>query len=125
MKTASPRHSHVEHQTSRAIWRIGLEKIGNRRKLPGLHADRAQETRNRIAKLAIVIDEQDTWDQRSARIRSFAGRSIVIDDTKWRFARHCHLQVFWISSCLPARLERSCRRAITQTGDQRMPPRGI
>jgi hypothetical protein len=36
LKTASPGHSYVEHQASRTIRRIGLEKIGNRRKLSGM-----------------------------------------------------------------------------------------
>jgi hypothetical protein len=61
LKTAPPRHSHVEYQASRALRRIGLEKIGNRRKLPGMQPDRPQEPRDRIAKLGIVIDKQDTW----------------------------------------------------------------
>src|ERR1700730_12934430 len=60
LKTASPRHSHVKHQASGALRRIGLEKIVNRRKLPGMQANRPQETRNRVAKLGIVIDDQDT-----------------------------------------------------------------
>src|SRR5215469_17704784 len=33
LKTASPRHSHVEHEASRAVRRRSIEKIGNRRKL--------------------------------------------------------------------------------------------
>lgn len=36
LKTASPRHSHVEHQASGALRQIGLEKIVNRRKLPSM-----------------------------------------------------------------------------------------
>ena len=60
LETALPRQSHVEHQAAGAVRRISLEKIGNRRKLPGLQADRPQETRNRVAKLGIVIDDQDT-----------------------------------------------------------------
>src|ERR1700758_2675792 len=60
LKTASPRHSHVEHQASGALRRIGLEKIGNRRKLPGLQANRPQQPHDRVAKLGIVIDDQDT-----------------------------------------------------------------
>src|ERR1700756_459867 len=50
LKTASPRHSHVEHQASGALRRIGLEKIGNRRKLPGhrrtVRNSRTTESRN-------------------------------------------------------------------------------
>src|SRR5215471_5619176 len=34
LKAASPRHSHVEYQASRALRRIGLEKIGDGRKFP-------------------------------------------------------------------------------------------
>src|SRR5260370_22904656 len=34
LKTASPRHSHVEHQTSGALREIGLAKIVNSRNLP-------------------------------------------------------------------------------------------
>src|SRR5580700_1971332 len=60
LKTASPRHPHVEYKASWALRRIGLEKIRNRRKLPGLQANRPQETLNRVAKLGIVIDDQDT-----------------------------------------------------------------
>ena len=36
LKTASPRHSHVEYQAGGALRRINLEKIVNRRKLPGM-----------------------------------------------------------------------------------------
>ena len=39
LETASPRHSHVEHEASRAVRRVGFEKIGNRRKLLGTQAD--------------------------------------------------------------------------------------
>src|ERR1700680_3154607 len=60
LKTASPRHSHIEHQAGGARGRISLEKIRNRRKLPGLAENRPQETHNRVAKLGIVIDDQDT-----------------------------------------------------------------
>src|SRR5258708_34895617 len=60
LKTASPRHSHVEHQASGALRRIGLEKIVNRRKLPGMQADRPQQPHDRVAKLEIVIDDRDT-----------------------------------------------------------------
>jgi hypothetical protein len=59
LKTASPRHSNVEHQASRAVWRRSIEKIGNRRKLLGMQADGPQQARNRVAKLGIVIDDQD------------------------------------------------------------------
>ena len=59
LKTASPRHSNVEHQASRAVWRGSIEKIGNRRKLLDMQADGPQQTRNRVAKLGIVIDDQD------------------------------------------------------------------
>src|SRR5215471_9964881 len=38
LKTASPRHPHIEYDASRALRIIGLEKIGNRRKLPGVQA---------------------------------------------------------------------------------------
>src|SRR5215472_6212867 len=61
LKTASPRHSDVEYEASRPLRRIGLEKIGNRRKLTGMQPDRPQQPRNRIAKLGIVIDEQNSW----------------------------------------------------------------
>ncbi|BAL08602.1 hypothetical protein BJA01nite_38230 [Bradyrhizobium japonicum] len=60
IETASPRHSYVEHQASRTIRRIGLEKIGNRRKLSGIQADCPQQSRDRIAKFGIIIDNQDT-----------------------------------------------------------------
>src|SRR5215470_7573529 len=43
LKTASPRHSHVEYQASRAVQRIGFQEIGNTRKFPGIKADRPQE----------------------------------------------------------------------------------
>src|SRR5262245_30401726 len=36
LKTTSPRHSYVKHHASRTVRRIGLEKIGNRRKLSGM-----------------------------------------------------------------------------------------
>jgi hypothetical protein len=39
LKTASPRHSHVEHQATWAVRRVRLEKIGNRREFPELQAD--------------------------------------------------------------------------------------
>jgi hypothetical protein len=58
LKTASPWHSHVEHQAGRAVWEISLEKIGNRRKFSRMQADRLQEQGDRGAKLAIVIDDQ-------------------------------------------------------------------
>src|SRR5215469_7148470 len=51
LKTASPWHSDVEYEASRPLRRIGLEKIGNRRKLPGMQPDRSQQPRDRIAKL--------------------------------------------------------------------------
>ncbi len=60
LETASPRHSYVEHQASRTIRRIGLEKIGNRRKLSGIQADCPQQSRDRVAKFGIIIDNQDT-----------------------------------------------------------------
>ena len=53
------RHSHVEHQTSRSVRQLGLRKIGNRRKLLDVQADRAQESHDRIAKLGIVVDDHD------------------------------------------------------------------
>ena len=59
LETASPRHSHVEHQTSRSVRQLGLEKIGNRRKLLGIQADRPQQPHDRVAKLGIVVDDQD------------------------------------------------------------------
>ena len=59
LKTASPRHSHVEHQASRTVRRLGIQEIGNGRKLLGIQADRAQQTPNQVAKLGIVIDDQD------------------------------------------------------------------
>ena len=59
LKAASPRHSNVEHQASRAVREVGIQKIGNRRKLLGMQADRPQQTPNRVAKLGIVIDDQD------------------------------------------------------------------
>ena len=59
LKASMPRHSNVEHQASRAVWRGSIEKIGNRRKLLGMQADGPQQTRNRVAKLGIVIDDQD------------------------------------------------------------------
>src|SRR5258705_7355685 len=49
LKTASPRHSHVEHQAGGALGRIDLEAIRNSRKLPGLEVNRPQKTRNRGA----------------------------------------------------------------------------
>src|SRR5215475_11863784 len=61
LKTASLRHSDVEYEASRPLRWIGLEKIGNRRKLPGVQPNRPQQPRDRIAKLGIVIDEQNTW----------------------------------------------------------------
>jgi hypothetical protein len=42
LKTASPRHSNIKHQASRAVRRRSIEKIGNRRKLLGVQADRSQ-----------------------------------------------------------------------------------
>jgi hypothetical protein len=60
LKAASARHPHVEHQASGPPRRIGLEKIGDGRKLPGLQANRPQETRNRVPKVGIVVDHQDT-----------------------------------------------------------------
>ena len=59
LKAASPRHSNVEHQASRAVREVGIQKLGNRRKLLGMQADRPQQTSNRVAKLGIVIDNQD------------------------------------------------------------------
>src|SRR4029450_5648157 len=50
LETASSRQSHVQHQTGRAVRRIGLEKIRNRRKLLGVQADRPQQPPNRVAK---------------------------------------------------------------------------
>src|SRR5260370_2016390 len=47
LKTASPRHSHVEHQASGALRQIGLEKIVNRRKSPCMWPDRPQTPPNR------------------------------------------------------------------------------
>jgi hypothetical protein len=61
LKTASPRHSHVEHQATWAVRRVRLEKIGNRREFPDWQADRPQQPPNRVAKLGIIIDDQDTW----------------------------------------------------------------
>src|SRR6266851_9743213 len=60
LKTASSWHSDVKHEAGGALRRIGLEKIVNRRKLPGMQANRPQEPRDRVAKLGIVIDDQDT-----------------------------------------------------------------
>src|SRR5262249_4544205 len=48
-------------QASRPLGRIGLEKIADRRKLLGMQPDCPQQSRDRIAKLGIVIDEQNTW----------------------------------------------------------------
>jgi hypothetical protein len=59
LKTASPRHSHVEHQATGTLRRISLEKIVNRRKLPGMQANRPQQPHDRVAKLGIIIDDQD------------------------------------------------------------------
>src|SRR5215475_16205559 len=36
LKTASPRHPHIEYEASRALWAFGPEKLGNRGKLTGL-----------------------------------------------------------------------------------------
>jgi len=50
LKAASPRHSHVEYQASRPLWRIGLEKVGNGAKFQSMQADfrnsRVTESRN-------------------------------------------------------------------------------
>jgi hypothetical protein len=59
LETALPRHSHVEHQTSRSVRQLGLGKISNRRKLLDVQADRAQESHDRVAKLGIVVDDHD------------------------------------------------------------------
>src|SRR5262249_7861678 len=61
LEAASPRHSHVEYDASRAVWRIGLQKIGNSRKFPSLQANRPQQPSDRVAKLGIVIDDQHGW----------------------------------------------------------------
>jgi hypothetical protein len=60
LKTASPGHSHVEHEAGRALRGISLEKIVYRRKLPGMQANRPQQPHDRVAKLGIVIDDRDT-----------------------------------------------------------------
>jgi hypothetical protein len=57
LETASPRHSNVEQQASRAVRRGSIEKIRNRRKLLAMQPDRAQESANRLAKVGIVIDD--------------------------------------------------------------------
>ena len=61
LETASPRHSHVEYEASRAVRRIGLQEIRNRRKFPGMQADRPQQPCDRVPKLGIVIDDQYAW----------------------------------------------------------------
>jgi len=59
LKAASSRHSNIEHQTGGAVRSVGIQKIGYRRKLPGMQADRPQQTLDRVAKLGIVIDDRD------------------------------------------------------------------
>src|SRR5262245_40457163 len=59
LKTASPWHSDIEHQASRAVRGVGIQKIGNRRKLLGMQADRPQEAANLVTKLSIIINDQD------------------------------------------------------------------
>ena len=59
LKAASPWHSNVEHEATRTIPRIGIQKVGNGRKLLCVQADRPQQTPNRVAKLGIIIDDQD------------------------------------------------------------------
>src|SRR4030095_12372289 len=59
LEAALPRHSHVEHQASRSVRQLGLGKIGNRRKLLDVQADRAQESHDRVAKFGIVVDDHD------------------------------------------------------------------
>src|SRR5215469_13539207 len=49
LKTASPRHSHVEHQASRTIRRFGLQEIGNGRKFLGMQAHGPQQPPNGVA----------------------------------------------------------------------------
>src|SRR5262245_33767618 len=61
LEAASPRHSHVEYQASRAVRRIALQEIGNRREFPGVQADRPQQSPDRVAKFGIVIDDQHAW----------------------------------------------------------------
>src|SRR5215470_3523075 len=57
LETTSLRHSNVEHQASRAVRRGGIEKIGNRRKLLAMQADRVQKPPDRLAKVGIVIND--------------------------------------------------------------------
>ena len=70
LKAASPRHSNVEHQAGRAVRRLGLQEIGNTRKLLRMQADGPQQPPDRVAKLRIVIDDRDTG------IRVSASRSL-------------------------------------------------
>src|SRR5262249_49367481 len=62
LETASSRHSHVENQASRAVPRSGLQEIGNRWKFLRMQPDRPQQPRDRVAKLVIVIDDQNAVD---------------------------------------------------------------
>src|SRR5215471_14505608 len=61
LEAASPRHSHVEYQASRAVPRIGFQEIRNRRKFSGMQADRPEQPRDRVPKLGIVVDDQHAW----------------------------------------------------------------
>jgi hypothetical protein len=59
LETACARHSDVEQQANWPIRQLGFGKIGNRRKLLNVQADRAQEAPDRIAKVRIVVDDYD------------------------------------------------------------------
>src|SRR5580692_3944324 len=59
IKAALPWQSYVEHQAGRAIRQIGLEKVRNGRKQPGIQIERSQQTPNRGSKVRVIVNDQD------------------------------------------------------------------
>ena len=61
IEATSPWHSHVHHQ---AGWtfrsRIGAQIFGDTRKLPTFQSNGSQQAPYRVAKLGVIIDDQDT-----------------------------------------------------------------
>ena len=61
IEATSPWHSHVHHQAGWTVRsRIGAQIFGDTRKLPTFQSNCSQQPPHRVAKVGVVIDDQDT-----------------------------------------------------------------
>jgi hypothetical protein len=84
IKAALSRQSDVEHQAIRTIRGIGLEKLGDGRKQPGIQDERSQQTTDWGPQVWIIVDNQDGSVRVHHRCRS---RSRADNEPLSRFAR--------------------------------------